>query len=180
MANALSGLALLVSIGALAVSWLYGARSANSARESADDARKVRKAELEREHRDYPPVLGDLEFVWETNPRTNKPNQFMTFRLSRTYRVFGDAVNDNDSRSPLGNGMGGAFESGTIHRIFVSDDINPPKAVELRFFPPVDGDPGETWSCPCDRDAVPDVQKKGHWVVQEVVPPQPEVMVRWA
>lgn len=76
--------------------------------------------------------------------------------------------------------MGGAFESGTIHRIFVSDDINPPKAVELRFFPPVDGDPGETWSCPCDRDAVPDVPKKGHWVVQEVVPPQPEVMVRWA
>jgi len=48
----------------------------------------------------------------------------------------------------------GAFETGTVQRIFVSDDINPPKAVELRFFPPADGDPGETWSCPCDRDAV--------------------------
>jgi len=92
--------------------------------------------------------------------------------------LFGDTINGNDSRSPLGNGLGGAFETGTVHRIFVSDDINPPKAVELHFFPPADGDPGETWSCPCDRDAVPDVQKKGHWVVQEVVPPRPEVMVR--
>jgi len=43
--------------------------------------------------------------VWVTNPRTKKPSQFITFRLSRICRVFGDAINDNDSRSPLGSGL---------------------------------------------------------------------------
>lgn len=170
IANIIAGLALLVSIGALVISWVYGARSAQAAKDSANEAKKVRQAELEREHRDYTPVLNDLSFPWERNPRDGENIQFLNFTLPKTYRVFGNLIHDTGGRSPLGNGLGGALEAGTPQYIYVSGSSNQSEAVELRFFPPVSGDPGEAWSCPCDRDSTPDGDKTGHWVVRLQVP----------
>jgi hypothetical protein len=184
--NILSGLAFAVSLAALVVSWVYGKRNADAAKVSADEASRVSKAEREREHRDYAPTLEGLKFEWETNPRTKQGNQFMTFTLPRTYRIHGDLISDspgtNDSRTPLGNGTGGPFEAGTTNRIYVSDDVGKqPKAVELRFFPPVEGDPGESWSCPCDRPTAANAPNQtGHWVTRLEVPPRAVTMVTWA
>jgi hypothetical protein len=190
--NILSGLAILVSVGALVVAWVYGHRSAIAAdrsakasEDSAADARKVRKAELEREHRDYAPQLNDLKFEWETNPRTKEPSQFLTFTLPRTYRVYGDKLNRQPnggySRSPIGGATGDILEAGTPQRLFISTERQKrPDEVELRFFPPAKGDPGETWSCPCDRDSMPAADgANAHWVVRLPVPARPTSGVRF-
>lgn len=162
------------------MSWVYGARSANAAKASAEDAQKVRKAELEREHRDYGPVLKDMEFVWKRNSRTDESLQFLTYRLPKTYRVYGDIINENGSRTPMHEGLGGPLEAGAVQRHHVGYAGHQPKAVELRFFPPVDGDPGESWSCPCDRPAIADAEGKGgHWVIREEVPPLTSAKMRF-
>jgi hypothetical protein len=179
-ANLISGAAFVVSAIALVVSWMLGVRSAKAAESSAEDARQVRKAEHEREHRDYAPKLEGMKFVWETNSRGGAC-QFLTFRLPRTYRVFGDLISDTGSRTPVGGAGGNVFEAGVPQHLSIGDDVGKqPEAVELRFFPPVAGDPGETWSCPCDRDAVPDRHDKaGHWVLREPVPLRVVPMVTW-
>jgi hypothetical protein len=192
-ANTISGAAFIVSALALIVSWRYGHRSANvadrsakAAEGSAEDARRVRKAELEREHRDYAPVMKEPDFNWDTNERSKELNQFLTFKLPNTYRVFGDTLHRQDngswSRSPIAGATGNVLEAGTPQRLYVSSErAKQPDAIELRFFPPASGDPGESWSCPCDRpSSADDHATPGHWVIRLDVPERPEALVAWA
>lgn len=186
-ANIISGAAFIVSALALGVSWWYGRRSAEAAdvsakaaRDSADEAREVRKAENEREHRDYAPQLEDFKFFWQRNPSTDDSGQFLTFTLTHSYRVYGDVIFDTGARSPLGEATGKLFAAGVPQRIPIRrSGAVAPTVLELRFFPPAAGDPGESWSCPCDRDPIADEHaKRGHWVVTRQVPSRPTSTVR--
>ncbi|MFE9187804.1 hypothetical protein ACFYMB_31235 [Micromonospora haikouensis] len=179
MNTTLTVAAVLVSVAALIVSWVYGARSAAASQRSADasetsavhakasaeSAAKVAQVELERDHESYRPGDPDATFVIEHNPRTGEENLFFTFVPKHSYRILGDAVQGN-SRSTLSmNGM--THVAGKPVRVFVDvlrphRDTSSVEELKLRFYPPdpVDKDMDQ-WTCRCGRPT--DSSEAAHW-----------------
>jgi hypothetical protein len=177
--------ALIVSIIALAVaiatagynrrnavaaedSAVSSARSADAAKESVESARSsaesaavVARAEIEREHRDLRPVEPDMPkaVVMDRYSETGRGNRFLEFVLPRTYRLQGEVI-IADARHP--RDLGVAAEGGVKIRMFLDGkDGVQAEAVRIRFWPPVDVDPGERWACQCDRPLAD--QGGPHW-----------------
>lgn len=173
MSTVLSILAIAVSVAALVVSWWLGLRSAKAAERSSEDARRVARAEVNRDHEMYRPLQGTATFEKVHNERTSKENLFLVFTPGRTYRLAGDAIFDagpgREARMPL-DLSGGPARGGTPVRLFVGEltgsDAALPKALRLQFWPPAEGDPGETWSCPCGRPLDPSGELHWEWRIE--------------
>lgn len=171
MTNVLSIIALAVSVSALAVSWWLGLRSARAAEQSAKDASRVARAEVNRDHEMYRPLQGGATFDRALNERTGKENLFLIFTPDRTYRIGGEALFDaglgHEALTPLDVGTGLA-KAGAGVRLFVGElsggrGASLPKALRLRFWPPAEGDPGEPWSCQCGRPLYPSGSMHWEW-----------------
>jgi hypothetical protein len=174
MTTVLSIVAIAVSVAALAVSWWLGLRSARAAEQSSVDARRVASAEVNRDHEMYRPLQSTATFEKVHDQRTGKENLFLVFTPGRTYRIAGDAITDagsgREARMPLdlGNGLARA---GTPVRLFIGEltggkGIPLPKALRLRFWPPAEGDPGESWSCQCGRPLHPSGALHWEWRIE--------------
>lgn len=185
--------AFVVSLGALVVSW-WNAKSDNrsaaaaedsavSARQAADYARAAVASAHEGDHERYGPDMDTAgKFEWVRNPQRQASDYVYVFRLPRSYRMHADAINDNNSRTPTGIHPSNVIESGHEYRINLGGAGQPlPKAMELRFFPPMDTDAGNIFTCPCDRPPLPSGQdSRGHWTVTVPVARPPEALVTWA
>jgi hypothetical protein len=195
-ANIIAGLALLVSIVGAVYATRLGRRSAeaaeasvnsadraaDAAKDSARSAAQVATAELERDHESWRPPMGTAAFTRIRNDRTRNMNLFLEFSLPRSYRIEGDAIT-GESRSTLSIAPGPAVEGGRLVRIFV-DELLPqnqhqaaPQLLRFRIWPPVDGDAGDYWTCPCGRNTSPEGQPHWEWSVPVPKQPDPTVMI---
>lgn len=151
-------------------------RSADAAKDAAESARAVARSELGRDHREHAPDLSSGTFKSVRNQRTGKDAWFFFYTVPKTYRMFGDMINENGSRSPFELG-GAILEAGVEYKVFVSEkhDAAMPEMLEFRFYTPRGEDPGENWSCHCGEPDAPEYEGRGHWVVRVPVkkPPQP-------
>lgn len=175
----------LVALGALAVAIVYGqinARAADRAiriaGESATSSAEVSKAERERDHdAKRPDLTVHGKFRGVHNARTKGTDLQFVFTLPRTYRMHGDAINENGSRTPLSIDPSNTADAGHERHINLGDaDRSLPDRLELRFWPPEQGDSGEPWGCPCERvNRAEDQDSPGHWMVMVPVqlPPRP-------
>lgn len=149
--------------------------SAEHAKSSAESAAAVARTEAEREHRDLRPTEPDItaSLTTATNPRGGHEDRFLEFVLPRTYRISGDAITGG-SRSPLS--FSPVAEGGKTIKVQLDKSVGPRvDAVHIRFWPPVPGDPGERWHCPCDRDATEGGDPHWSWYIE--VPEPHEVWV---
>lgn len=155
--------------------------SARAAEKSADADGKVAQVELDRDHRDLAPILADLRFENRTNEATKRTGVFLVFTPERTYRMHGDMLNAGGSRTPLSMFQGTTLEGGVETWAHVGDQSGAlPEAVEMRFYPPGEGDPGEPWTCQCGEPAqAEDHGSRGHWVVRRKVNPPAITMAIW-
>lgn len=181
-----------MTFGALSVRWakrsalaaeassVSSDRSADAAKASAESAEKVAHAELSRDHEMYrPPMPGRAGFIHVPNERTHEDNLFYEFTPPRGYRVEGNSVSDagnNESRSPLS--MSPILQGGRPVRVYVGElNGGPlPKALEFRLWPPVLGDPGESWTCRCGKDL--DSSGGPHWELSVPVPQDANYAIR--
>ncbi|MFF5075786.1 hypothetical protein ACFY36_01960 [Actinoplanes sp. NPDC000266] len=143
----------------------YAGESADHAKVSAEASSRLTEAELQRDHRELRPEPSG-EFVRIRNNRTQKVNIFYRCTLPRTYRVKADALTSGGARSPLNVDL--VVPGGIPQDIFIGEAALPlPQSLEFRFWPPIEGDAGEFWRCPCARQA--DSNGAPHWVHAVVV-----------
>jgi type II secretory pathway pseudopilin PulG len=190
MTTALTILAIVISLGALAVSWLLGLRSARAAEKSeqhakasAHAAERVARAEVDRDHEMYKPAqIGPESFVVEQNPRTNEEDLFCIFTPTRSYRISGESMNGS---SPMALSMPLFNPAGVQVKVFI-DVLNPIRdmssktELRLRFWPPADVDDRDLWTCRCERPL--GSHEAPHWemTVPVATPSQPgKTNVRW-
>ena len=188
MTTTLSIIALFLSAGALAVSWVFGLRSAKAseksaryAEKSAKSAAEVAHAELTRDHEMFQPRgPANPGFIHVPNERTNEDDLFFEFTPRHGFRMAGDSVSkagNTESRSPLA--LSPIAEAGKPVRIFVGS-LNGrqqlPEQLHLRFWPTVAGDPGDSWTCPCGRNTDP--SGTPHWEWNEPVPQDANYSIR--
>jgi hypothetical protein len=174
--------AAILSVVALAVSWILGLRSARAAEKSerhaqasAQAAERVARAEVDRDHDMYKPVqIGPESFVIERNPRSGEENLFCVFTPTRSYRITGESVEGN-SHMPLSVPL--FNPAGVQVRMFIDvlqpiRDISSKTELRLRFWPPAEVDNRDLWTCRCDRPL--GSHEGAHWemTVPVVTPPR--------
>jgi hypothetical protein len=179
---ALAGAA--IAVASLIVTIVYGRRSAGAAeasaaeaKNSADSAAQVARAELERDHRANQPTDPAAKFHLEESTTTpGRVNLFFTFTLRRNYRFDGrTAFGPNGGHGSFNADPSHVLEAGKPVRVYV-DDLSATKSepqvkmLELEFWPPRSNDPGEEWTCPCHRGVNPDGDPHWVWNVPVVVP----------
>lgn len=162
-------------------------RSAVAAEKSANEAAELnrieqerRKDEREREHRELAPEIHG-EIVAELRDGRATPSLWGAITVpGNDYRVRATAVFEGGSSTELG--IDHVIHSGQRVEIHIEQwppGSERPKTKEIRFqfWPPIEGDGVDVWTCPCDRPVDESTGAPGHWertcrVVFEP-PPQP-------
>lgn len=144
----------------------HARESAEHAKASADAAERMVQAEVERDHRDLRPLEPDVESatVYAVNPQSKTKDRFFEFVPPRTYRVAGDMLK-GEGRSRIGLPL--VVEAGKPVRFYLDRPGEVPvEAVHIRFWPPVDVDPGERWRCECNRPQVEGGEVHWEWFIK--------------
>lgn len=180
--------ALLVAIIGTASATFYARRSAKTAEGAAESARKSaaeaaaltaieadRRVEEKEAAHDrqgpVPPAEIELEFKPNRNVGGGHGSLFATITAPRGYRVQAQAVYDNGTRT--GTGLGTTVKPNQPEEFFVEHwhpDQTEPKTKELwiRFWPPLEPDGLDVWTCPCGRPTGESLggasgNDPGHW-----------------
>lgn len=144
-------------------------RAADAAKDSAEYAGRITKAEEGRDHRELAPKPEWVRFDSVHNERTGKINLFAYLRPPRTYLTHADTHfnTGNGSRTPATFTPSNQVEGGTEAKAFISDGTTPlPDELEIRFYPPTESAAGEHWTCPCGAPAIGDHNDRAHWVLR--------------
>jgi hypothetical protein len=138
--------------------------SARAAEQSAEADGKVARVELERDHESYRPH--GVTFQVKNTAGAGGNGVFATFVPTRSFRASGLLVTklkQGESSSTLS--FGPAIEAGRPVEFYICslNEYTVGKAdVHLRFWPPAAVDPGERWTCACDRPTDPE-SGTAHW-----------------
>lgn len=170
--------ALVVAAGGFGVSlWalMYARRSAQAARDSADEARQLREIEADRRteekekrHEELSPDLpAEIRTELEGARAAGHVSLFGSIRVDRAYRVraYG-RVEDSLVPLSLPSVLPGHGEPVRFAIEHWSDGQDEPRTAEIlfKFWPPVEGvDRGELWSCGCGRPGGETLEGTGHW-----------------
>lgn len=201
MTTVLAIIAVVISTTALGVTWwnarsdsrsavaaeaaaISSDRAADAAKDAAESAARMARAEDERDHEMCRPRDPDAKFEYGPSGRGDDyKNLFFTFTPPRGYRIAGrTSFGPDKGRGSLSIVPSPVIEAGQPVRMFVdelSQEKSEPlvKMLELEFWPAIDGDPGEAWTCRCHRNIDP--QGGPHWVwnVPVELPPMRPVRI---
>lgn len=161
-------------------------------REAVASAQKVARAELGRDHEMYRPNDPHRPFGafhWERGRPSYSPGGeveghalFFTFTPPPGYRYGGHTTSRTGGNGPLNSTPSLVLEAGSPVKIYVETVPanvfeSQVKALNLRFWPPVEDDRGEPWTCPCGSNVDP--EGDAHWIinVDVALPPATESSV---
>lgn len=156
------------------VSARAGNVSAEASRRSAEEAaaivaieRERRSEEREVRHADLaPPNPGEIITELRPNPRTGQSSLFGTITLPRGYRVRAARKYADGGSSDIGIAMlpppNRVVDFHIEHWPPGATDVQTQELV-FKFWPPLDIDDTDTWSCPCGRPTAEAMDGPGHW-----------------
>ena len=164
-------------------------RSADAAEKSASEAAKLsaieqerRDEERERRHEDlwpHPPEKIETELREGGATRS----LFGSVMVTRTYRVRAEALRENGGSAPLSLPMVlRPYRKVSFEIEKWPDGKTKPQTKEIKvlFWPPVEGDDADVWTCKCDRSTGESLDGDGHWKwVVKVADPPAEPWAMW-
>ncbi|MFD0782717.1 hypothetical protein ACFQZ8_02075 [Micromonospora azadirachtae] len=158
-------------------------RSAKAAEDARDEAAKVARVELDRDHRDYTPKLsGRWDFEPRANHRQNRGLVYL-FKLDREYLVHATATADNGNSHTVCTVTPPGSPDGEW-QVWVEDWTPDRKEsawrkLKLDFWPPQRQEGrAQPWWCRCGRPSHPG-EASAHWDLTVDVAPKhpPQVIV---
>ncbi len=162
--------ALIVSIASLAVAvWAirYAKSSAKSARDSANEAARLRRIEADRRHAELAPKpIERLEACYEGTPPDLGTFTEFTVDGAGAYRIQVFAITDGTSRIQLCEPMlihAGRSVYLQIDPSRESRGIITTRELLIKFWPPLESDDTDPWSCPCGKPTGETADAPGHW-----------------
>lgn len=141
-----------------------GKDSAASARRSADEAARISTIETERWHDDHkPPSPGQI--VAELRAGTPADSLWGKISVPHGYRVNADAYYDTGGSTLLSLPLLHPNQVYDLHIEQWPPGSTRPKVkeVRIRFWPPLDVDKIDAWTCPCGRPTGETTDGPGHW-----------------
>jgi hypothetical protein len=162
-----------VSVASMGVSYLWGRYSAKaardsamSARRSADEAAAMTKLSLEQRHDDLAPGPAPAEIAATVRGGGVTDSLVGSITVPRGYRVKATAYFRTGGSTELSIGP-------VLHAnqpVMFQVEKWPPgsekpvtKEIRFRFWPPIEGDDVEPWSCRCGKPTGDTMDGPGHW-----------------
>lgn len=150
-------------------------RSADNSERSADTAGEALKLQRRQRHEALAPAKPAAIETTQRETATAGGSAFGTFTVGRDYRVRAERVFRGGGTSRLSLDL--VLRASEVHE-FEVDRMAPDREdldvveIKFHFWPPVESDPVEHWTCPCGLPTN-DEDGPGHWFFTVPVKPPP-------